>query len=120
MNWFFGKKKTPKIKSRSPETRKEKLLKLAKSDMYYSVTLTRCGCKASSRVIGKCFSFDQAPHLPMKDCTVNQCTCEYLGVINRRKMKRRAAVRRLSIRFDADRRQQGRRKGEEIWNKYDV
>lgn len=120
MSWFFGKKKNPKIKSRSPQTRKEKLLKLAQSDMYYSITLTRCGCEASSRFIGKCFPFDKAPMLPMKECTAVKCTCEYLGVISRRKAKRRVTVRRKSIRLDEDRRNIGRRKGDTLWNKYSV
>ena len=120
MNWFFGKKKSPPIKSRSPETRREKLLKLAQSDLYYSVTLTRCGCKAYSRFIGKGFSFDKAPPLPLKDCTASHCTCEYQGVINRRKIKRRTIVRRMSVRFDDDRRKVNRRMGEALWNKYSV
>lgn len=119
MNWFFGKKKNPRLKPRSPETRKEKLLKLAQSDMYYSVTLTRCGCKASSSFIGKCFQFEHAPPLPMQECTSSKCTCEYLGVINRRKAKRRENIRRTTIRFDEDRRQLRRRKEEEMWNNND-
>ena len=120
MNWFFGKKKNSKIKSRTPDTRKVTLLKLSQSDIYYSVTLTRCGCKVSSRFIGKCFKFDQAPRLPLKDCSISKCTCEYLGVINRRRAKRRLTVRRNTIRFDEDRRIIGRRNGEELWMKYDV
>ncbi|MCK5647788.1 MAG: hypothetical protein KAI22_02825 [Gammaproteobacteria bacterium] len=120
MNWFFGKKKSPKIKSRSPETRKEKLLKLAQSDLYYSVTLTRCGCTASSKLIGKSFVFDKAPPLPLEECTASQCTCEYQGVVNRRRLKRRDIVRRISVRFDDDRRTVSRRMGEALWNRYSV
>ena len=120
MNWFFGKKKSPQIKSRPPETHKEKLRKLAQSDKYFSVAITRCGCKASSRFIGKGFLFNNAPSLPLKECTASHCTCEYQGIIDRRRTKRRSDVRRISVRFNDDRRQVGRRMGESIWKQYDV
>ena len=121
MNWFFGKKKKNKSlsKSRAPMTRKEKLLKLAQSDTYYSVSITRCGCKASSKLISQCFQFKDAPSLPLADCSAANCTCEYLGVINRRRFQRRSAtVRRKSIRMGSDRRSAGRRKEEILWNHY--
>ena len=120
MNWFFRKKKNPQLKSRSPETRKDKLLKLAQSDIYYSVTLTRCGCKKSSSFIGKCFLFNEAPSLPLKECSASKCTCEYLGVLNRRRLIRRIIMRRNTIRLGDDRRKADRRKGEELWDKYNV
>lgn len=122
MSWFFGKKKqaNPKVKSRIPMTRKEKLLKLAQSSMYYSVVITRCGCKASSKLIGKGFLFEQAPSLPLPGCTADKCTCEYLGVVNRRRAERRIKARRNSIRMDEDRRQIGRRKEDKLWSKRDV
>ncbi len=120
MNWFFSKKKNPQLKSRSPETRRDKLLKLAQSDIYYSVTLTRCGCKTSSSFIGKCFLFDEAPSLPLKECSASKCTCEYLGVLNRRRLIRRIILRRNTIRLDDDRRKADRRKGGELWDKYNV
>ena len=122
MNWFFGKKKTTqsKLKSRTPLTRKEKLLKLAQSEAYYSVTITRAGCPASTQLISRCFLFQDAPSLPLPNCGADKCTCEYLGVLNRRKIDRRVSERRTSIRMDDDRRKTGRRKGEGLWSRYSV
>lgn len=118
---FWKKEKTnPLSKSRAPMTRKEKLLKLAQSDAYYSVSLTRCGCKASSKLISQCFPFENAPSLPLPDCTAAKCTCEYLGLINRRRIQRRVTVRRASIRMGSDRRCTGRRKKEGLWNQYSI
>ena len=122
MNWFFGKKKTTqsKFKSRAPLTRKEKLLKLAQSDCYYSVSITRAGCPASSQLIGRCFLFKDAPSLPLPNCGADKCTCEYQGVINRRKVERRMCERRNAIRMGNDRREGSRRKGEGLWNNYSI
>lgn len=122
MNWLFGKKKNinSKFKSRTPMTRKQKLLKLSQSDTFYSVVITRCGCEASSKLIGKCFLFEETPSLPLQGCTATRCTCEYQGVVNRRRGERRVAERRASIRMNDDRRKAGRRKGDGLWNKYDV
>lgn len=122
MNWLFGKKKTTQseLKSRAPLTRKQKLLKLAQSDAYYSVTITRTGCPAASQLISKCFPFDQAPTLPLANCSANKCTCEYQGVLNRRQFERRKQERRSTIRMGDDRRKGCRRKGEGLWNHYEI
>lgn len=123
MNWFFNKKKSDdsRLKSRKPLSRKEKLLKLSQSDAYYSVSITRCGCQASSKLIGKCFTFDTAPDLPLADCDAAQCTCEYQGMLNKRRCQRRIMIRRKSIRMDSDRRKNDRRASlDSPWNKYSV
>lgn len=122
MGWFFNKKKETKtkFKSRAPLTHKQKFLQLAQSDAYYSVTITRCGCRESSKLINKCFLFSDAPTLPLENCNANQCTCEYQGQISRRKQERRHSMRRISIRMGNDRRQAHRRKGEQLWNKYGI
>jgi len=124
VGWFFNKKKDTKskFKSRAPLTRKQKLLKMAQSDAYYSVAITRCGCSASSKLINKCFPFKDAPSLPLVDCDASQCTCEYQGLICRRKCEsdRRIKMRRVSLRMDDDRRQNNRRKKEQLWNNYGI
>ncbi len=121
MNWFFGKKKTnTRLKSRSPITRKDKLLKLAQSDSYYSVSITRAGCQASSQLINKSFMFQDAPTLPLANCNAENCTCEYLGLLNRRKYQRRIKERRTSLRMDEDRRNSGRRRDDEVWNHFNL
>lgn len=121
MNWFFGKKKTkPRLNTRAPLTRKQKLLKLAQSNAYYSVSITRTGCKESSQLINKSFLFEDAPVLPLANCSADKCTCEYLGLLNRRKSQRRIKERRRTFRMGEDRRQQGRRKDEALWNKYGI
>lgn len=118
MGWFFGKKKSTKFKSRVPMTRKEKLLKLAQTDTFYSVSITRCGCKTSAKLAGKSFLFEQAPALPLPNCTVITCTCEYQGVVNHRHHgDRRIKTRRAAIRMDSDRRKLQRRKIDSTWNK---
>lgn len=122
MGWFFNRKKRTKtpLKSRKPLTRKQKLLQLAQSKTYYSVKITRCGCAASSKLINKCFLFNEAPDLPLPDCDAGQCTCEYQGLICRRRSDRRKVMRRAAIRMGDDRRQKNRRKSEKLWNKYDI
>lgn len=120
MGWFFNKKKEKKFKSRAPLTRKQKLLQLAQSDAYYSVKITRCGCSASSKLINKCFLFQDAPSLPLADCDANKCTCEYQGLVCRRKAERRLVMRRASIRMSDDRRQLNRRQEEKLWNKHNI
>jgi hypothetical protein len=122
MVWLFGKKKSTqsKLKSIRPPTRKEKLLKLTQSKDYYSVSITRAGCPASCQLIGRTFLFQDVPALPLPNCKADKCTCEYLGVLNRRKKERRQRERRKSLRMEEDRRQRGRRKGEELWSCYSI
>ncbi len=122
MSWFFGKKKTNSgFKSRAPMTRKQKLLKLAQSNAYYSVSITRTGCKAAAQLINKSFLFADAPELPLPNCNAKHCTCEYLGLLNRRKFQRRTAERRTSLRMETEeRRKGGRRKNETLWTNYNL
>ncbi len=120
MNWLFGNNKQTIVrnKPRIPLTCKEKLHKLAQCDTYYSVLITRCGCRASTELIGKGFLFQDAPLLPLRSCTAGNCTCEYQGVVNRRHEERRTKERRASVRMDDARRKVYRRKGEQLWNNY--
>ena len=118
MNWFFGKKKHTASKSRVPMTHKEKLLKLAQSDTFYAVSITRCGCETSAKLAGKSFPFADAPSLPLKECTADTCTCEYQGMVNHRNnTDRRVKTRRALIRMGTARRKASRRKKDIAWNK---
>ena len=122
MGWLFGKKKESKLKSRTPMTRKEKLLKLAQNNTFFAVTITCCGCEASSKLINKRFLFDNVPALPLHDCTADKCSCEFQGVVDHRShSNRRVSTRRKSIRMDDnDRRKKARRKNDASWDKSNI
>ena len=122
MNWFFGKKEVSedeKFKTESPASpsQKEVLFRLKKSGQYTAVSISRCGCSTASQLIGKLFSFQDVPSLPLQECTASKCTCEYQGISERRHKDRRAAERRESLRMEEDRRKEsGRRKEDKLWN----
>jgi len=122
MSWFFGKKKgsKTKLKTQTPAASKEKLLRMEQSNFFYSVVITRCGCKASSKLISEHFLFEDAPFLPLSGCSAEKCTCEYQGLVNRRRHERRLTVRRANIRMSHERRLTGRRHDEKCWNNYSM
>ena len=124
MGWLFGKKKVVKeevqTKPSVTPSQKEVLFRLQKSGQYETVSITRCGCSTASQLIGKSFTFQNIPSLPLDGCTASKCTCEYQGFPERRHADRRVAERRDSLRMEEDRRKKsGRRKQDQLWNMND-
>ena len=122
MNWLFGKKAKTKTqvenKPKSVMPQKDTLSKLKASDKYGAVTITRCGCKAASQLIGQYFSFEHVPSLPLQGCTSSKCSCEYQGILERRSgSDMRVVVRRATLRMEDDRRKACRRKEDQAWDK---
>lgn len=84
----------------------EQLAELYKNKRFHGVQIHRCNCKAGSFLAGQVFTFKTVPCLPVEGCDAPACTCEYLGVTNRRwNADRRSGVdRRCEIRKSVDRR----------------
>ena len=93
--------------------RVEQLSKLCgMQDSYYGVRVTRARCQPAIKLLDVVFSFNDAPSLPLPNCT-ETCTCQYQGVRNRRCGPRRLGPpdRRKNVREDEPVRRscQGRR-----------
>ena len=116
MNWFFGKKEKKNYKPKPIITKKDSLLNLENSGMYGAVTIGNCNCSASLHIMGKYFSFKDAPLLPLEGCTENKCSCVYQGISEQRHKDIRVSDRREALRMEDDRRQKvGRRKNDSLW-----
>lgn len=105
MNWSLRKQK------RRPGHR-EQLEMLKKSRRFVGVQITTCGCPAVARHAGLLFSFRNAPSLPVQGCNAEACTCQYLGVTDRR----RGIERRSQWKPDKnEKRRVERRIGPDVW-----
>ncbi len=77
--------------------------KLEGSELFWGVRLAQAGCESSQVLLGKHFTFDEAPVLPLGDCSSATCTCQFQGLRERRDRTRRThADRREVVRFDVD------------------
>lgn len=98
------------------------LNKLRKGGSYWGVTIMHGKCGAVRPLVGKGFRFDEVPRLPVGGCDARRCTCEYKGLIHRRKQQRRARHgRREQVRFgtgEPERRlSKERRQDHDRWNR---
>ena len=98
------------------------LYKLQKSDRFWGVSV-ESHCRASSRLVGQHFPFDEAPHLPVNDCEAGACICSYIGLPDRRfhDDRRRGQDRRGAMRMESTERraERPRRKDDLVnWNSY--
>ena len=118
MIWKSGKRK----KILTPD---EQLLDLKNSNRFLGVQIHQCGCRASSKLAGRIFSFKKAPSLPVKGCEASECHCQYMGITERRRGNDR---RRLLFLVEDDqnskkngplRKRVERRKGKDIWKGLD-
>ena len=101
---------------------KYRLETLKKSGRFLGVKIDRCACNACSRYAGEVFQFENVPALPVEGCDAESCSCQYLGVANRRNEpdKRSGRERRESIRLEEDRRSGNeRRSGLKKWKGFD-
>jgi len=94
--------------------------KLQASGMFWGVEIAQPGCEAAQQLLGKQFTFATAPELPLKDCSLSVCTCQFTGLRERRNEHRRKHEdRRNEIRFDKDkpeRRSPKNRRRSDSWN----
>ena len=95
------------------------LAHLQENKFFWGVEFSKPGCPESRELLGKQFPFDQAPTLPLPGCTqtLENCTCEFKGLRDRRSSHRRMMPdRRTEVRFSKshpDRRTNaGRRRGD--------
>lgn len=97
------------------------LKKLRKGGSYWGVTIMHGKCGAVRPLIGKGFRFDEAPRLPVVGCDARRCSCEYKGLVHRRKDHRRTRHdRREQVRFGTEkperRSRKERRRDHSRWN----
>jgi len=85
-------------------TRPGGLEKLRDNPMFWGVEMAQPGCEAARELLDRQFTFDDAPELPLAGCDSPNCTCQFKGLTERRKMARRQQEdRRAALRFDKDR-----------------
>lgn len=80
------------------------LEKLRNNPMFWGVEMAQPGCEAARELLDQQFTFNDAPQLPLEGCDSLNCTCQFKGLLDRRKMVRRQQEdRRAALRFDKDR-----------------
>jgi hypothetical protein len=80
------------------------LEKLRDNPVFWGVEMAQPGCEAARELLGRQFTFDEAPQLPLEGCSSPNCTCQFKGLKDRRNMARRQQEdRRAALRFDKDR-----------------
>ena len=95
------------------------LVKLQNNASFWGAEITQPGCTEAYNLLGQRLPFIHIPRLPLEGCTREACTCQFKGLLERRKSHRRLSQdRRGEIRFDKshpDRRKNaGRRRGD-LW-----
>jgi hypothetical protein len=96
------------------------LEKLRNNPMFWGVEMGQPGCEAAMALLGKQFTFEEAPPLPLDGCSSAMCTCQFKGLKNRRTLHRRKLQeRRVEVRFEKDkpdRRSHKNRRRSDSWN----
>ena len=96
------------------------LEKLKNNEVFWGLEMGQPGCEAAQAILGRQYTFDEAPQLPLEGCTSAMCTCRFKGLKNRRTQQRRNhAERRVEIRFEKekpDRRSRKNRRRSDNWN----
>lgn len=95
--------------------------KLKCNALFWGVQMDQPGCEAARAILDKQYTFDEAPAMPLEGCDSPTCTCLFRGLLDRRKLHRRAgADRRKEIRFNdkgtSDRRSRKDRRRGGAWN----
>ena len=94
--------------------------KLRESGMFWGVEIGQPGCEAAHELLGRQFTFADAPELPLAGCDRAMCTCQFKGLMERRKEPRRKHEdRRTDVRFEegkTDRRSPKNRRRSDSWN----
>ena len=94
--------------------------KLKCNALFWGVQMDQPGCEAARAILDKQYTFDEAPEMPLEGCDAPTCTCLFRGLLDKRKIHRRAgADRRTEIRFDengkSDRRSRKDRRRGNAW-----
>ena len=96
------------------------LEKLKNNEVFWGLEMGQPGCEAAQAILGRQYTFDEAPQLPLEGCTSAMCTCQFKGLKNQRTQHRRnLAERRVEIRFEKDkpdRRSRKNRRRSDNWN----
>ena len=96
------------------------LEKLRNNSLFWGIEMGQPGCEAAQAILGKQFTFDEAPQLPLDGCSSAMCTCQFKGLKNMRAQHRRTSEeRRVEVRFEKDkpdRRSHKNRRRSDKWN----
>jgi hypothetical protein len=96
------------------------LEKLKNNELFWGLEIGQPGCEAAQAILGRQYTFDEAPQLPLEGCTSAICTCQFKGLKNRRTQHRRKhSERRVEVRFEKDkpdRRSHKNRRRSDSWN----
>jgi hypothetical protein len=94
--------------------------KLKHNPLFWGVEMGQPGCEAAIALLGKQFTFEEAPRLPLDGCSSAMCTCQFKGLTNRRvQQRRKQQERRAEVRFEKnnpDRRSRKDRRRGDRWN----
>jgi len=95
--------------------------KLRNNSLFWGLEMGQPGCEAAHAILGKQFTFDEAPQLPLDGCSSAMCTCQFKGLKNKRTQHRRtnSEERRVEVRFEKDkpdRRSHKNRRRSDNWN----
>ena len=94
--------------------------KLKNNPMFWGVEIGQAGCEAAQALLGKQYTFEEAPQLPLEGCSSAMCTCQFKGLKDHRTQHRRKrGDQRQEVRFETDkpdrRSRKDRRRGSK-WN----
>jgi hypothetical protein len=111
---------TASSQPKPPRTKKDELDKLRLSKQFWGVEIHQPGCAAAAKLTGKQYPIASAPVLPVEGCASPVCTCLYMGLKDKRTLRRRLShERRDELRFEpekSDRRShKDRRSSVEKW-----
>jgi hypothetical protein len=82
-------------------TRPGGLEKLKANSMFWGVEIGQAGCEAAQALLGRQYTFNEAPQLPLEGCDSAMCTCQFKGLKDHRSQHRRLkSDQRQEVRFD--------------------
>ncbi len=88
---------------RKNHVQRKALEKMRCGRAFWGVSIRGKQCDAQRPYLGKKFTFERAPALPLAGCSSRRCRCRYQGLVERRHTQRRSGVdRRHKVRLDAN------------------
>jgi hypothetical protein len=98
--------------------------KLRNNSLFWGLEMGQPGCEAAQAILGKQYTFDEAPELPLEGCSSAMCTCQFKGLQNKRTQHRRKLEdRRVEVRFEKDkpdRRSRKNRRRSDNWDDHTI
>jgi len=96
------------------------LAKLENNPMFWGVEIGQAGCEAAQALLGRQYTFEETPELPLAGCSSAMCTCQFKGLKDHRTRHRRSrGEQRQEVRFETekpDRRSRKDRRRGSKWN----